>query len=45
MTPQSIYRLLTDGRKENKAPHDISPVHSVHLADIIRLISMVTFCC
>jgi len=37
MTPQSIYRLLTDGRKENKASHDISLVHSVHLADIMIL--------
>jgi len=27
--------VLTDGRK--KASHDISPVHSVHLADITRL--------
>jgi len=24
-----------EGRKENKATHDISPVHSVHLADIM----------
>jgi len=30
MTPQSIYRLVTDRIKH----HSISPVHSVHLADI-----------
>jgi len=34
---QSIYRLLTDGWKENKASH-ILPVHSVHLADIITVL-------
>ena len=37
MTPQSIYRMLIDGEKENKASHDISPVH---LADIITKISV-----
>ena len=34
MTPQSIYRLFTDGRKSKY--HMISPVHSVHLGDIIK---------
>ena len=31
MTPQSIYRLVTDG---NQSVTVYSPVHSVHLADI-----------
>jgi len=31
MTPQSIYRLVTDRIKH----HSISPIHSVHLADIM----------
>jgi len=34
MTPQSIYRLVTDRIKHNS----ISPVHSVHLADIIMFV-------
>jgi len=37
MTSQSIYRLLTDGRKDGNAMKTVYlPVHPVHLADIIN---------
>jgi len=35
MMPQSIYRLLTDGRKETQWKHDLRQFHCVHVEDII----------
>ena len=36
MTPQSIYRLVTERRTDGIKHHNISAVHCVHLADIIN---------
>jgi len=37
MTPQSIYRLVTDRRTDGIKHHNISAVHCVHLADITSI--------